>query len=393
MKSLRPMAGHPLLRVAFDKPMRVTLPENSPECVKTYLIASDGTPVAPIIQRELGLNPGSLEAPRWYDSIPDLRIHELSGVLLCNGALYSGAGGFFPESVRIFDQNNHIRRYYNYRDNCFLRRLGNGYYIPQRYHEDQEPALVECEEIVLPFFTMQAVYGHWLLEGLTCLWAWEHVRRLAGGRRPKLLLSPIHEVPAYVKDFCLPFGITEDDYLFPASSCMRLHRLFLPTRAYMHMGYVSATAKESWNTIAAYYDQASSLVGLEKMYISRRRVKSRSLLNEAECEEVFIRHGFNVIHPQELSLADQIRLFAEARYIAGPVGSGMHNVVFSRHPGALKTLFLAPRDFASLSAIAVIEQSYGRTANFAYGQERQKGGPNTWSLDVKNLEEAVEQWL
>ena len=393
MKSLRPLAGHPLVQAAFDKPVTVILPENSPEYITTHNIASDRSPIAPIIRRELGLRPGSLQEPRWHQYIPDMRIHELSGVLLYNGALYSRGGGVFPESFRIFDKEHRARFLYSHGDKANLRRLGKRHFIPQRPATTAEPALVECEEILLPFFTLQPVYGHWLLEAISSLWAWDEICRLAGGRRPKLLLSPVHEAPAYVKALCLPFGITEADYFFPSSSCTLLHRIFLPTRAYMHMAYVSSTAKAVWNRIAAYYVHLSSLPGLDKIYVSRSRVKGRKLLHESECEELFARRGFRSIHPQELSMADQIRLFAEARYIAAPVGSAIHNVVFSRNPGDLKTLFAAPRDFASLSAIAVIEQSYGRAANFVYGTERKKGEPNVWRLEGKNLEKAVAQWL
>jgi len=393
MKHLYPLAGHPLLQAAFAKPVTCILPENSPEHIKTHYIAPDHSPIAPIIRWELGLNPGSTETPRWHNHIPDMQINELSGVLLYNGALYSRSGGVFPESFRIFDKNYRARFLYNCLDQANLRRLGKSHFIPQRPSKVLEHVLQECDEILLPFFTLQPVYGHWLLEAVSSLWAWDEVCRLAGGRRPKLLLSPIHEVPAYVKAFCLPFGITEADYFFPSSSCMLLHRIFLPTRAYMHMAYVSHMAKKVWNRIASYYDELSSLSGIDKIFVSRSRVKGRKLLNEAECEEIFVQRGFTCIHPQELSLADQIRLFAEARYIAGPVGSAVHNVVFARHPDKLKTLFLAPRDFASLSAIGVIEQSYGRNANFVYGTKRIKNKPNVWSLDVKNLEKAVTQWL
>ena len=58
MKHLRATAGHPLLQAVLDKPVPFILPENSPEYVKPHCIAADRTPVAPIIQWELGLNPG-----------------------------------------------------------------------------------------------------------------------------------------------------------------------------------------------------------------------------------------------------------------------------------------------------------------------------------------------
>ena len=394
MKSLSPTGGHPLLQAAFGKPAPVIIPENAPEYVRTHFIASDGAPIHPIIRRELGLNPGSRTEPRWYDAIPDMRIHELSGVLLYNGGLYSRNGGIFPESFRIFHKDYRAQGFYTHFDRATLTGIGTKHFIPQRPAEAPEPALLECEEILLPFFTLWPVYGHWLLEAVPCLWAWDEVCRLAGGRRPKLLLSPIQELPAYVKEFCRPFGITEADCFFPPASHMRLHRLFLPTRAYMHGAYVSSTAKAVWNRIASYHDAFSSLPSPEKIYLSRGRLSGyRAIRGEAACEELFARRGFTIVHPEELSLADQMRLFAEVRYIAGPVGSALHNVVFSRRPDELTILMLSPRDFGSILAFSAIEQGYGRILNVVYGSKQDKEAEYQWSLDGKNLEKAVEQWL
>jgi capsular polysaccharide biosynthesis protein len=54
------------------------------------------------------------------------------------------------------------------------------------------------------------------------------------------------------------------------------------------------------------------------------------MLNEEEIEALFMRYGFTILHPEQLSIQDQVRLFSRARMIAGPRGSGLHNIVFAR---------------------------------------------------------------
>jgi len=51
--------------------------------------------------------------------------------------------------------------------------------------------------------------------------------------------------------------------------------------------------------------------------------------NEGEIEELLQRNGFEIVYPETLSLADQVRTFAEAQCVIGPSGSGMFNTAFA----------------------------------------------------------------
>lgn len=289
--------------------------------------------------------------------------------------------------MRVFDQRGTCKFFYG--PTSHLNHLGGGYFVPD--DPAGSPRVVESEAVFLQCFTSHMVYGHWLLEAASNLWALPYVRALAQGAPVKLLLSPVAQVPGYMKRFGAALGITEHDYYFP-SKCMRIKRIFMPTKAYMHMGYVAPLAKAMWAAIARYYKDKASIAPVEKIYLSRRQVKTRRLENEQECEALFVRRGFTVVHPQQLSLPDQIQLFANATHIAGPAGSAAHNVVFSDNPGQLKTLFFAPADYSSFKAIAVLEQAYGRRANFVTGTARTKT-KRSWRISLKELEAALDQWL
>jgi len=81
----------------------------------------------------------------------------------------------------------------------------------------------------------------------------------------------------------------------------------------------------------------------QRLYVSRRFADKRRLLNEERIETLFARHGFRVIHPESLPVAEQVRLFAAADWVAGPVGSGLYNYAFS--PPHCRRLILAPASF------------------------------------------------
>lgn len=79
---------------------------------------------------------------------------------------------------------------------------------------------------------------------------------------------------------------------------------------------------------------------VRRLYVSRRRqTRFRRLQNEAEVEQVFVAHGFEVVYPELLPHAQQVKLFSEADVIAGAAGSNMINTVFS--PQGARIIMLA----------------------------------------------------
>jgi hypothetical protein len=71
------------------------------------------------------------------------------------------------------------------------------------------------------------------------------------------------------------------------------------------------------------------------IYLSRRLLKRRlrRLSNDAAVERRLARRGFAVVHPQHMSLVEQINAAAGADIVAGVDGSALHLSAFMR-PGA-----------------------------------------------------------
>ena len=70
---------------------------------------------------------------------------------------------------------------------------------------------------------------------------------------------------------------------------------------------------------------------VRRLYLSRRGTDWRRLSNEDELEDVLRQRGFETVTPERLSIAEQVRLFADAEAIVAPHGSALTNAVFARH--------------------------------------------------------------
>jgi len=372
----------------FKHPVTIKKYAELPELHASWRIVSQETLLPDVEMHILGAQPEVLTAKKIRQSVPDLYVHEFADIVYADGILYSPqAQSVLIDSVRTFDEAGSPHLYYG--PTARVKRLGGGFYVPDLSMAEASDT-VAPDHVFMPCFTSYPVYGHWLLEALTSLWAREYIQS-QGGAPVKLLLSPVENVPAYMKRFVEPLGITDYDFYYP-SRRMRLKRLFIPTKAYMHMAYVSEPAKAIWRQVADFYLPQATIKPVDKIYLSRGQVKTRRLENQEEIERFFEAQGFAVIHAQNLSLPDQISLFSRATHIAGPVGSAAHNVVFSGIPQQLKTFFFGPKDYSSFNAIAVIEQAFGRKACFAQGAERSKKR-RSWYISLDEIRTAYEQWM
>ncbi len=66
----------------------------------------------------------------------------------------------------------------------------------------------------------------------------------------------------------------------------------------------------------------------KRIYISRARAKSRHVINESEVLDLIKKYGFQTVFLEEMSVLEQVAVFANAEVIIAPHGSGLTNIVF-----------------------------------------------------------------
>lgn len=169
-------------------------------------------------------------------------------------------------------------------------------------------------------------YGHWLIFLLTRLNAVAESGLLA---TRKLLLPA--EITSWMKETLALIGIPEEKLiLYPkdrdviavdaeiispvdASTGDLIPRL----RSRMHMG--AGVSGESSREGNAHY-----------LYLARKTQLRRRILDEEEVYRVAEKLGYLIISPETLTVAEQVRLFSQAKAIAGPGGSAFANMIFCK---------------------------------------------------------------
>ncbi len=177
-------------------------------------------------------------------------------------------------------------------------------------------------------------FGHVFTEDIAKLWGWDIAKR----RHPELrLLLSSHEESA-----CRPapfevealgaYGIPESDIVC-IDHPVRVQCLVTASPQY-HNGsvvYVSVRLSDTWARLRQGLRSGTGK-RLERIFVARPGVQ-RSCVNGSRLEATFARHGFDIVRPELLPLAEQAELFATAPVIAGYAGSGMFNMFYSERPG------------------------------------------------------------
>ncbi len=88
-----------------------------------------------------------------------------------------------------------------------------------------------------------------------------------------------------------------------------------------------------YDAIAAEFRQDPTVRPWRRIYVARTDSRNRALANETEVMARAERDGFTPVVLSRLSIAEQVRLFAEASHILAPHGAGLINIGFC-HPGA-----------------------------------------------------------
>lgn len=96
--------------------------------------------------------------------------------------------------------------------------------------------------------------------------------------------------------------------------------------------------------------------GPKKIFIQRRGLL-REPQNRAELESLFVSHGWVVLDLMQFSLAEKIKLFAEAEAVAGIFSSGFTNCIFCRPD--CRVMAIMPEDFGLDGYVEWIAQVVG----------------------------------
>jgi len=177
-------------------------------------------------------------------------------------------------------------------------------------------------------------YYHWLTDAMPRLY-------VATRHNPDLeiLLPSNFAAIAYTHQSLEPFRLKEIRIL-REGQCARIEKFFLPSYVAETGNYNDDVIKKVGELYRAYFGTSSPSV--RRIYVSRNKAPVRQISNEAEILPILSRYGFEIVHCENLSFSEQVKLFSEASIITGPHGAGFVNMMFM-HEGAT-VLEIHPRD-------------------------------------------------
>lgn len=128
------------------------------------------------------------------------------------------------------------------------------------------------------------------------------------------------------------------------------------------------------------------------LYLTRKNVSSRPMLNEDEVCDLFVRHGFQIVDPGSLSFSEMRDLFASPACVAGPFGSAFHNLAFSS--GSPVSLVLLPDHTKHhLAEVALWHSDLGLRFGYLWGSSTGNDASNRhapWMAPLDRLDRAID---
>jgi capsular polysaccharide biosynthesis protein len=113
---------------------------------------------------------------------------------------------------------------------------------------------------------------------------------------------------------------------------VRVERLLTATPMFSMPDYVHPQIKDVWTRVGDALAARATLRPQDDRIFISRRIAKRACRNAPEVEELFVRHGFTLVYPEDLALPDQIAMFRRADVVAGFAGSGLFNTCFVPEP-------------------------------------------------------------
>jgi capsular polysaccharide biosynthesis protein len=230
-------------------------------------------------------------------------------------------------------------------------------------------------------------FGHILTDVVSLAWAY-HAFVMLG-------LTDI-QVLVYDAGSPLPRGLLSaagipEERLVSFNEAVLLEEVLFATKSYLTQGYTSPLALETFRQIRDFFDNLPADAGLpEQIYLSRKNISGRKLVNEDAAIAMFAARGFAVIEPEMFSIADQVRIAANARMIAGASGSNMFHLAFQKN--LQKAFILVSPNLFHFSELFL---NAGHAARLTYyiGEALGPDVHSNWKIDPVSLEAEIDLWL
>lgn len=166
-------------------------------------------------------------------------------------------------------------------------------------------------------------YAHWLMDSLPKL-------ALLESFSSNLNFIIPNDSPKYIIDSLKLLGIQEEQ-IFPMKEESIVVEKLILCRAAQNPGRPSKTHLLNIRDklLSAMVDIKNNCLTSKRIYVSRSN-SSRKIVNEAEILPILKNYGFEILHCEQMSFAEQIKIFSGAEVVLGSHGAGIYNQIFCK---------------------------------------------------------------
>lgn len=235
-------------------------------------------------------------------------------------------------------------------------------------------AVDSSTDVLCPLIPRYRNYYHWTVETLPKLRLLDRFRRETG-REPTLLLPD--DPPSWMLESFSLLGGDEFSVRYAKNP------VYLAESVLVHsfIDTVSPEEHQWFKRQTAHLRDDSGIDQSRRVYVSRASARERRVNNYTALLDVLAAYGFETYRLEELSVAEQVQLFANAEVVVGPHGAGLSNLIYSEDVTVVE--LFGDNLKQNFSRIA-------ETAGFEYHCLRgRQDGPDI-DVDVSRLSETLE---
>jgi len=198
------------------------------------------------------------------------------------------------------------------------------------------------------------VWGHALTDSLKKLWFLntdEGRRLLQGGARVAYVTLYNEALPDWQKELWRLAGFEYTKWMHVITPT-RFDRIVVPDNSLVAHPDETRLYDERFSDIiytircnAIKERQEAMNTWGDRVYLTRSRLKGGKDHNECEVEQLFRRLGYQIVAPEQLSVVEQINLWASCPVVATTVGSIAHAAMFM--PTGSRLLLLSKADYVN----------------------------------------------
>ena len=182
-----------------------------------------------------------------------------------------------------------------------------------------------------------AAYGHWIMELCAQLQAVRHYEQ-ATGKRPRILVRA--NGAKFIRESLAVLGVAPSEIIEWSEDAppLAVYNLIVPSLPGNHI----CASPNSLRWLRSEFLKGCGVNRIpeanRRLYIPRRQGGWRFVLNDDEVCQAFKQDGWELVHAQDLSFEQQVRMFSEAQTIVGLHGAGLTNLLFAPRSSILEFL-------------------------------------------------------